>query len=120
MKFVLCKNVKVVKVPHLKTLTIDKIYHFASNSLNTNKYLPDYSYDKRPYQRMVLKFGYFTFLLYILIIVHTLKEKEFTDFIIKAQNDREKYAIMKKQLVVKFVPAIAQIIKQSCQISSKF
>ena len=60
------------------------------------------------------------FYLYILIVVHTLKEKEFTDFIIKAQNDREKYVIMKKQLKVKFVPAIAQIIKQSCHISSKF
>ena len=109
-----------MKVPHLKTLTIDKIYHFASNSLNTNKYLSDYSYEKRPYQRMVLKFGYFTFLFIYLVIVHTLKEKEFTDFIIKAQNDRDKYVIMKKQLKVKFVPAIAQIIKQSCQIQVSF
>ena len=70
---------------------------------------------------MVLKFGYLEiFAKYIHFIVHTLKEKEFKEFIYKAQKDREKYVITKKELKVKFVPAIAHIIRQSNQISSMF
>ena len=45
---------------------------------------------------MVLKFGHFIFLFIYLDYSHTLKEKEFTDFIIKAQNDREKYVTKKE------------------------
>ena len=46
-------------------------------------------------------------------IVNTICTDKFKEFILKAQKEREKHVIMKKQMNVKLVPEIAQIIKNS-------
>ena len=52
-------------------------------------------------------------------MINALVPEEFNAFIEKWQSEKEQQVIAKKQLKVKWVTEIAEIIKRSKQISSK-
>ena len=44
--YVKSEDIKVIKVPHYKGLTVVKILNFARNKRDIQSYLPDYKYSK--------------------------------------------------------------------------
>ena len=44
----MCKNVKVIRVPNLKNLTMKQIMEFAERNSDVKSCLPEYEYDKNP------------------------------------------------------------------------
>ena len=47
-RFLYHKDVSVIKLPQLKSLSIKMILNFAINNTNISEYLPEYTYDKLP------------------------------------------------------------------------
>ena len=43
-----CSEVKVCKVPNLKTLNVADLIEFAKENTNIDEFLPDYYYQKQP------------------------------------------------------------------------
>ena len=41
-------EIKVCKVPHLKSLSVGVILEFARNNTNIDEFLPDFNYQKQP------------------------------------------------------------------------
>ena len=118
LKFLKCKEVNVVRVPHLKNLMMKEIQAFARGQLDIAAYRPDYEYSKNPNREWYLNLCKLAVYLINLHSVYTLKPIEFEAFIKKAQKDREKYLIRKRELNVKVVPEIARIIRTSQNYSS--
>ena len=84
-KYILCKNLKVLKVPHVKKLRVNDILSFPSNYVDINSYIPEYNYKKDPQREWLCN------------IVNTLINNEFKQFIANALRDREKLIVMKKE-----------------------
>ena len=51
-----CPEVKVCKVPHFKTLNVAELMEFAKENSNIDEFLPEYNYQKKNKQRIVVKY----------------------------------------------------------------
>ena len=45
-KWVICEDVRVIKVPQIEGLTIKEILEFAGSKINIQEYLPEYDYER--------------------------------------------------------------------------
>ena len=76
-KFLYAKNVKVVKTPHIKGLSIKEIIAWAKDNSDIDCYLPTYSYHKYPDRD------------WICYELNTIENQKFQKFINDALKDRQ-------------------------------
>ena len=103
--FLYSKDVKWVKVPHIKSLSIQDILNFAKEYTDIESYLPNYNYDKFPNRDWLCN------------IINTIANKEFSSFISGAMEKREKLIIMNRGLKVEAIPEIISIFSRSKNVS---
>ena len=77
-----CKEVNVVRVPHLKNLKMKEIQAFARGQLDIAVYLPDFEYSKNPNREWHWNLSKHAVYLINPRSVYTLKPIEFEAFII--------------------------------------
>ena len=111
------KKVKVIKVSQLKSLTINEIFYFDETKADIKSYVSEYYY-KSPNRDWFWNICKSVNKLFWFIIVNTLIEDDFRQFIKNNQIEREKYYVEKKELKIKVVPEIASILKSSRHYSS--
>ena len=104
-KFLYSKDVKWVKVPHIKSLSIQDILNFAKENTDIESYLPNYDYDKFPNRDWLCN------------IINTIANKTFSSFISEAMDKREKMLIMNRGLKVEAIPEIVSIFSRSKNVS---
>ena len=100
-----CRDVSVIKLPQIKSLSIKEILYYVINNTNINEYLPEYSYDKLPNREWLCN-G-----------VNIVSGVLFKAFIQTALNSREKSILINKGLNVTDVPEIVQIFANFKNVS---
>ena len=103
--FIRCSEVKVVKVSHIKGLEVPSILQFAYENENIRDYLPEYDYTKEPNREWIWN------------IVNTLSHEKFQEFILSKISLREAELTKSKNLNVRAIPEIVDIIKKSRAVS---
>ena len=103
--YIRCKDVRVIKVPHLDGLRVKGILSWARERIDIDRFLPEYEYDKEPSREWLCN------------VIHTLLDTEFTDFIIEKQRLREKKVITNKNLGIEAKPEFVQIFRKSNSVS---
>ena len=78
-----CSEVKVCKVPHLKTLNVADLIEFAKENTNIDKFLPYYNYQKQPSRKWLWN------------ILNRVIRERFRDFIKQRQLERTDYILEK-------------------------
>ena len=86
------EQIKVVKVPHYKGLTIHYILKFASRLINIADYIPEYEYSKEPSREWICN------------IINTLIPQEFKEYIDQKINER-KQSILDNQNFLNYCEA---------------
>ena len=104
-KFLYSKDVKWVKVPHIKSLSIQDILNFAKEYTDIESYLPNYNYDKFPNRDWLCN------------VINTISNKEFSSFISGAMEKRDKLIIMNRGLKVEAIPEIVSVFSRSKNVS---
>ena len=104
-KFLYSKDIKWVKVPHIKLLSIKEILMFAKENTDVNSYLPSYDYNKYPNRDWLCN------------VINTIANKKFCLYILKAMEQREKVIIMNRGLQIEAIPEIVSIFSQSKNVS---
>ena len=104
-KFLYSKEIKWVKVPHIKSLSIKGILSFAKDNSEIDSYLPSYDYNKFPNRDWLCN------------VINTIANRKFSDYIIAAMDKREKLIIMNRGLQVEAVPEIVSIFSRSKNVS---
>ena len=105
--YVKSEDVKVIKVPHYKGLTVSKILTFARSKGNIDSYLPDYKYDKEPNREWLWN------------VINSLIPKEFQEFILLNITKRKQEIIRSQNLNVLVKPEFMNIFKNSQSISTQ-
>ena len=90
-----------MKVPHIKSLSIQDILNFAKENIDIESYLPNYNYEKFPNRDWLCN------------VINTITNKEFSSFILGAMEKREKLIIMNRGLKVEAIPEIFSIFSRS-------
>ena len=85
-KYLLCKDVKVAKVPHTEKLRIRDILAFASKHIEIQSYIPEYEYNKQPHRDWLCN------------VINSLIPDKFKAFISQALNEKEKMLVMQKRM----------------------
>ena len=75
------KKVKVIKVLQLKSLIINEIIYFAETKVDIRSYVPEYDYSKSPNRDWFWNIGKSVNKLLSSMIVNTLIEDDFRQFI---------------------------------------
>ena len=88
-KFLYAKNVKLVKTPHIKGLSIKEIIALARDNSDIDCYLPTYSYHKYPDRDWIRN------------VLNTIENQKFQKFISDTLKDRQKLIVMKSRLKLK-------------------
>ena len=83
-KFLYSKDIKCVKVPHIKTFSIKEILNFAKENSEIDSNLPSYDYDKFPNRDWLCN------------VINTIANKKFSEYIMSAMDNREKLIIMNR------------------------
>ena len=104
-KFLYGKNVKVVKTPHIKGLSIKEIIAWAKDNSDIDSYLLTYSYHKYPDRDWICN------------VLNTIENQKFQKFISDALKDRQKLIVMKSRLNVVAIPEIISIFSKSQNVS---
>ena len=104
-KFLYCKSILTVKVPHLKTLSIKEILNFVRNKTEIDYYLPVYKYNKFPDREWLCN------------VINTIANNEFRIFISSAMKNREKMMVNRMRLNVEAIPEIINIFAKSSNVS---
>ena len=104
-KFLYTKNAKVVKVPHIKGLSIKEIIAWAKDNSDIDSYLPTYSYRKYPGRNWICN------------VLNTIQSQKFQKLISEALKSREKFIVMKSRLNVVAIPKIISIFSKSQNLS---
>ena len=104
-KFLYCKNILVVKLPQIKSLSIKEILTFGKNNTNIKEYLPAYNYNKLPNREWLWN------------MINSITETKFKNFVNSAMLNREKEMIIRKDLNVSAIPEIVKIFKTSNNVS---
>ena len=104
-KFLYSKEIKWVKVPHIKSLSIKDILSFAKDNSEIDSYLPSYDYNKFPNRDWLCN------------VINTIANRKFSDYIMAAMDKREKLIIMNRGLQVEAVPEIVSIFSRSKNVS---
>ena len=104
--YIRCKDVRVIKVPHLDGLRVKGILGWARERVDIDRFLPEYEYDKEPSREWLCN------------VIHTLLDKQFTDFIIEKQRLREKKVITNKNLGIEAKPEFIKIFRESNSVST--
>ena len=104
-KFLYSKEIKWVKVPHIKSLSIKDILSFAKDNSEIDSYLPSYDYNKFPNRDWLYN------------VINTIANRKFSDYIMAAMDKREKLIIMNRGLQVEAVPEIVSIFSRSKNVS---
>ena len=99
------KNVIVIKVPHIKGLTVKDIIEFSETQVDVHSYLSDFEYDKAPNREWLWN------------IVNTLIQSEFKDYIDQKVFER-KVSIFKSQILCIMIKSeFVEIFKNSQSVS---
>ena len=104
-KFLYWKDVSVVKLPQLKSLSIKEILSFAINNTNIGEYLHEYTYDKLPNREWLWN------------VVNTISGRKFKEFVQTALNKRETDIFINKGLNVSAIPEIVKNFENSKNVS---
>ena len=104
-KFLYCKSILTVKVPHLKTLSIKEILNFARNKIEIDYYSSVYKYTKFPDREWLYN------------VINTIANNEFSIFISCAMKNREKMMVNRMRLNVEAVPDIINIFAKPSNVS---
>ena len=104
-KFIYCKNIHSIKVPHIKSLSIKEILVFARENTKIDDYLPTYKYSKFPDREWLCN------------IINAIANKQFREFIDEAMRNREKMIVNKMRLKVDAIPEILSIFSKSKNVS---
>ena len=96
-KFIYCKDVSVIKLSQIKSLSIKEVLNYSINNTNIKEYLPEYSFDKLPNREWLCG------------VVNTISGASFKAFIHTVLNNREKSILINKSLNVTAIPEIVQI-----------
>ena len=94
-----------MKVPHIKSLSIQDILSFAKEYTDLESYLPNYNYGKFPNRDWLCN------------AINTIANKEFSFFISGAMEKREKLITMNRGLKVEAIPEIVSIFSRSKKVS---
>ena len=90
-----------MKVPHIKSLSIQDILNFAKEYTDLESYLPNYNCGKFPNMDWLCN------------AINTIANKEFSSFISGAMEKREKLITMNRGLKVEAIPEIVSIFSRS-------
>ena len=104
-KFLYSKDVNVIKLPQLKSLSIKDILVFTKKNTDIENYLPIYKYYKLPNIEWLWN------------VINSIGGVMFKKFIQNALDKREKEMILSKGLNVTAIPEIANIFAASKNIS---
>ena len=74
-----CKEVKVCKVPHFKTLSVGWMLEFAKENTDIEQFLPDFNYQKFPNREWLWN------------LLNSVLEDRFKEFIRTKQLERTQY-----------------------------
>ena len=104
-KYLLCKNVLVVKVPYIDNLRVKNILLFAADKVDISSYLPEYEYNKDPQREWICN------------VVNTLLHDKFKEFIASSMRAREKKLVQNKRLNVVALPQFIKMFANSNNVS---
>ena len=104
--YIRCKDVRVIKVTHFDGLRVEGILGWARERVDIDRFLPEYEYDKEPSREWLCN------------AIHTLLDKQFTDFIIEKQRLREMKVITYKNLGIEAKPEFIKIFRESNSVST--
>ena len=102
-----CGEVKVCKVPHLKTLSVGSMLEFARNNTNIDEFLPYFNYQKLPNREWLWN------------LFNIILGERFREFIQSKQQERTEYITEKKEMKVRALPEFIKLIKDSKSISTQ-
>ena len=105
-KYLLCKDVKISKVPHTEKLRIRDILAFALKHIEIQSYIPEYEYNKPPHRDWLCN------------VINSLIPDKFKAFILQALNEKEKMLVMQKRMNVAVLPEFIKIFSKSNSIST--
>ena len=103
--FLYSKNVKVIKVPHIKKLFVNDILKWGKSKTNIDAYLPTCKYVKFPNREWICN------------VLNTIAYEDFQKYVKEAFRNREKELVMTKGLDLAAIPEIAKIFSESHNIS---
>ena len=105
-KYLLCKDVIVVKVPHTEKLRIRDILALASKHIEIQSYIPEYDYNKQPH------------LDWLCNIINSQIPDKFKTFISQTLNEKEKMLVMHKRMNMAVLSEIIKIFSKCNSIST--
>ena len=100
-RFLYCKDVSVIKLPQLKSLSIKNILNFDLNNTYISEYLTEYIYDKLPNREWLWN------------VLNTIAGRKFKEFVQTALDKREKDILINKGLNVTAISEIVKIFENS-------
>ena len=103
--YVKWSDISVIKVPQYKGLRVEDIIKFASRSVNTKPYLPEYDYTKVPNREWIWN------------IVNSHIPNDFQKYIKLKEDERREELLMSSNLAIKVKPEILGIFKSSQAVS---
>ena len=104
-KFLYSKDVSVIKLPQIKSLSIKEILVFAKEHTNIEDYLPKYKCNKLPNRDWLIN------------VINSIGNLEFKKFIQKTLINREEQIMYSKRLNITAIPEIAKIFAASNNVS---
>uniref|UniRef100_A0A7S3NG86 Uncharacterized protein n=1 Tax=Euplotes harpa TaxID=151035 RepID=A0A7S3NG86_9SPIT len=103
--YVRCYEVKVIRIPQIKTLRVQDLLTFARKHIKIDAYLPSYKLGKQPQREWVAN------------IIHTLIPDKLRTFIQDKLKERKKSIISAKNMSVKALPQFVEAFKESNHLS---
>ena len=83
-----CSEVRVRKVPHLKTLNVGALIEFSWENTSIDEFLLDYTYKKHPNREWLSN------------IINTIIGERFRAFIMQGQQEKTDYILDKKHMKI--------------------
>ena len=105
-KYVSWENVKVIKVPQYKGLTVRDILNFANRNIHIERFLPEYDCLKDPNREWLCN------------IINTIIPDKFQKYIELKIEERKQQLINSQNLGISVQPEFIKLFKQSKSIST--
>ena len=105
-KYIKCENIRAIKVPQYKGLTVKSILEFANKNIHIDRFLPDYDYLKDPNREWLCN------------IIHTIIPDKFQNYVQTKVEERRQQLIDTQNLGISVQPEFINIFKSSQSIST--